>query len=141
MSRGRFIALEGIDGSGTTTQSRDLAQLLAQRGHSILRTQEPSDGPIGREIRRRLASSSAPPDPATVALLFAADRLDHVDSEIRPALEQGKIVLCDRYVMSSWVYQSLDCDPAWVREINRHAPWPDRTFLLEIAPEVALARV
>jgi dTMP kinase len=76
-----------------------------------------------------------------MALLFAADRMDHVQTCIEPALARSEIVLTDRYLVSSWVYQALDCDPAWVREINRHAPWPDLTFVLDLPVEVALARV
>jgi dTMP kinase len=141
MPRGRFIALEGIDGSGTTHQCRALAKALRDRGHVVLETHEPSDGSIGRLIRERLALKSAPTDPRALALLFAADRLDHVHNRINPALARGEVVLSDRYVMSSWVYQALDCNRDWVQEINRHAPWPDLTLLLEIPPETAMDRV
>jgi len=141
MPRGRFIALEGIDGSGTTHQCRALAEALRDRGHVVMETHEPSDGSIGRLIRERLALKSAPTDPRALALLFASDRLDHVQSRIAPALARGEVVLSDRYVMSSWVYQALDCDSGWVREINQHAPWPDLTLVLEISPEIAMDRV
>jgi dTMP kinase len=141
MSRGRFIALEGIDGSGTTSQAEALAARLRTRGHRVMTTHEPSDGSIGRMVRARLGRDATPLHPAAMALLFAADRIDHVQTRVEPALARGEIVLTDRYLMSSWVYQALECDGAWVREINRHAPWPDRTFVLDLPVDVALARV
>lgn len=91
--------------------------------------------------RTLLGGKDGPVDPNLLALLFAADRLDHVAHEIEPALARGEIVICDRYVMSSWVYQSLDCDAAWVEAINSHAPWPDATFLLRVGAQEATRRV
>lgn len=141
MPDGRFIVLEGIDGSGTTLQTGALGSRLRERGHDVLETHEPSTGAIGRLIRERLATGAAHADPWSLALLFAADRIDHVEHEIGPAVAAGRIVLCDRYVMSSWAYQSLDCDPEWVHEINRRAPWPDLTLFLDVPAEVAFARI
>jgi dTMP kinase len=141
MGRGRFIALEGIDGSGTTSQRGALATALRARGHVVLETCEPSSGSIGVLARRRLATSAASLDRGVLALLFAADRLDHVATEVEPALAAGHVVLTDRYVLSSWVYQSLDCDPAWVRAINQRAPWPDLTFVLDVPAAEAMRRV
>jgi dTMP kinase len=141
MSRGRFIALEGIDGSGTTTQRGALAHVLRARGHVVLETNEPSSGSIGRLARERLAQGAATLDRGALALLFAADRLDHVATEVEPALADGRVVITDRYVMSSWVYQALDCDPAWVRAINQRAPWPDLTFVLDVPASEAMRRV
>lgn len=80
-------------------------------------------------------------DPHLLALLFAADRLDHVATDVEPALSRGELVVCDRYVMSSWVYQSLDCSVDWVEAINRHAPWPDLTFVLTVGAAEATRRV
>lgn len=139
--RGRFIAIEGIDGSGTTLQTRALGAWLAQRGHSVVETREPTGGAIGALIRERLSVRAAALDPAALALLFAADRLDHVAREVEPALAAGAVVLTDRYLLSSLAYQSLDCDAAWVREINARAPAPDLTLVLEVPAEVAFARV
>lgn len=141
MGRGRFIALEGIDGSGTTTQRGALADALRARGHVVLETNEPSSGSIGRLARERLAQGARPLDRGALALLFAADRLDHVASEIEPALAAGQVVITDRYVMSSWVYQALDCEPAWVRAINGRAPWPDLTFVIDVPADEAMRRV
>ncbi len=140
----QFLVFEGIDGSGTTTQSKRVAAHLRARGHRVHETHEPSDGAIGQLTRGLLADVPGQPktvDAAALALLFAADRLEHLDREIEPALAAGEIVLCDRYVVSSWVYQSLDCDPAWVRTLNRHARWPDLTFVFDLDPDLALARV
>lgn len=137
---GRFLVLEGIDGSGTTTQAAAVAAILRSRGHEVVETREPTDGPLGRLIRERLGAPDLR-DPATLALLFAADRLDHVGHVIAPALARDAIVVCDRYVISSWVYQSLHCPAGWVRAINEQAPWPDLTVLLDASAEVAMARV
>lgn len=108
-----------------------------------METREPSDGPIGRLTRELLAVSSQARnvDAAGLALLFAADRLEHLRREIEPALARGELVLCDRYVVSSWVYQSLDCDLDWVQTINERARWPDLTFVFDLSAEIALARV
>lgn len=76
-----------------------------------------------------------------MALLFAADRLDHVAQIVAPALAQGRWVLCDRYVMSSWAYQSQQCDETWVQEINARAPWPDLTLWLDVPVPVAQSRI
>ncbi len=138
----RFLVLEGIDGSGTTTQSKRLAERLRERGHRVVETREPSHGPIGAMTRQMLAATSATTvGPEPLALLFAADRLEHLAREIEPALAEGQLVICDRYLVSSWVYQALDCDPSWVRTLNRHARWPDRTFVFALPAALALARV
>ncbi|WP_181198330.1 dTMP kinase [Enhygromyxa salina] len=138
------MVFEGIDGSGTTTQRTQVAERLRARGHRVHETREPSDGRIGALTRGLLAGVPGHPrtiDAAGLALLFAADRLEHLAREIEPALDRGEIVICDRYVVSSWVYQSLECDPDWVRTINEHARWPDLTFVFDVSAEIALARV
>lgn len=140
----KFLVLEGIDGSGTTTQRERVAERLRARGHRVHTTREPSDGPIGALTRSLLAVVPGVPrtvDAAGLALLFAADRLEHLAREIEPALARGELVICDRYVVSSWVYQSLDCDPAWVKTINERARWPDLSFVFELPAELGLARV
>lgn len=141
MARGCFIALEGIDGSGTTSQRGALAAVLRDRGHVVLETCEPSTRSIGALVRARLATKAEPLDRRALALMFAADRLDHVANEIEPALADGQVVITDRYLMSSWAYQALDCELAWVKEINRFAPWPDLTLLIEVPADIAMQRV
>ncbi len=135
------MVLEGIDGSGTTTQCTALAERLRARGHRVTTTREPSRGEIGVLTRAQLAADRAPLRPDALALLFAADRLEHLQREIEPALGRGEVVLCDRYLMSSWAYQSLDCPLEWVRSINERALWPDLTLLVAVPAEVGVARV
>lgn len=135
------MVLEGIDGSGTTTQCAALAERLRERGHRVATTREPSRGEIGVLTRAQLAADRTPLRPDALALLFAADRLEHLQREIEPALERGDVVLCDRYLLSSWAYQSLDCPLEWVRAINGRALWPDLTLLVAVPAEVGVARV
>ena len=112
---GVFVVVEGIDGSGSTTHTKLLGKALRQRGLKVVETCEPSAGPIGALIRqvlqRRLfvADASGPREFAwsTMALLFAADRMDHLDSTVVPALREGAVVLSDRYDLSSLAYQSV----------------------------------
>jgi len=146
MARGVFIALEGIDGSGTTTQARRLTARLARLGLPTLLTKEPSKGRVGRLIDRVIASKQGRDRRSlefheTVALLFAADRLDHVETEVDPALRRGCIVVSDRFVMSSWAYQSVKLDPDWVRVINSQAKAPDLTILLDAPASLCLRRI
>jgi dTMP kinase len=136
---GKLIVLEGIDGSGTTTQSARLVAHLAGRGLAVHETREPSRGPIGLEIRKILGGSYRL-DPFAIALLFAADRLDHLGREIEPRLDAGVHVVSDRYVMSSLAYQSLELDRGLVATFNERARPADLTVLLDVPAEVAAAR-
>lgn len=153
MIEGLFIVLEGIDGVGTTTHTRILTESLRARGLPVHTTREPSDGPIGVQIRLFLTGrivvpglqGPRPPSWSTMALLFAADRLDHVESSITPNLMDGVTVISDRYYHSSVAYQSItgggdDETIAWVKEINRHARRPDLTIVLDVPDEVAQHR-
>lgn len=141
MGRGTFVALEGLDGSGTSTQAGALQDALRARGHTVFTTHQPSTRSLGTLARTLLGRSDSPSDPHLHALVFAADRLDHVAAEIEPALARGEVVLCDRYVMSSWVYQALSCEAEWVESINARAPWPDATFVLSVNAQEASRRV
>ena len=143
--RGRFIALEGLDGAGTTTQAALLVERLRAAGREAHLTREPSDGPLGVLIRqilrgRLVAAGAQPVDAAAVALLFAADRLEHLQSEIVPRLAAGVDVVSDRYLASSLAYQGAELDLAWVAGINARARAPDVTVFLEVTPRVAAAR-
>lgn len=143
--RGAFIVLEGLDGAGTTTQCAAIASRLRAEGHHCVITREPSDGPVGTMIRQALGHRMKLPDgqpltPATLALLFAADRVDHVASEIEPALAAGAIVLSDRYLLSSLAYQGADLPLGWVSSINSRARVPDLTLFLAVDPRVAEKR-
>lgn len=144
--RGKFIAVEGIDGAGTTTQVQRLTSWLRAEGQPCHATREPSDGPIGVQIRQILRGrivgvAGAPVSADVLALLFAADRLDHVASEIEPALQRGESVVTDRYVGSSLAYQSLDLPLEWVRRINSRAVVPDLVVYVRVTAEVALERI
>lgn len=145
-ARGRFLVLEGLDGAGTTTQARQLAGCLRERGHSVHVTAEPSGGPIGAMIRqvlthRLVGGPGQNMDPGALALLFAADRLDHVASEIVPRLTEGWVVISDRFNLSSLAYQALTCGGSrWVEAINQRALSPDMTLFLDVPPATALPR-
>lgn len=138
-----LIVVEGIDGAGTTTQSRRLVEALNARGRAARHTFEPSSGPVGALIRsvleRRLLDPNGEPRrlrSEALALLFAADRLDHLDSEILPALAAGTIVVSDRYDLSSLVYQSVTAEGdeslPWLRALNRRARRPELTIVLDV---------
>lgn len=152
MEPGHFIVLEGVDGAGTTTQTRWLAERLRALHVPVHVSAEPSSGPIGSLLRQALSgrvvmggsAGASAPAWSTMALLFAADRLDHLDSELLPNLRDGVTVLCDRYDHSSVAYQSATGGGpeaiAWLRELNRHARRPDLTLVLDVPPELATRR-
>lgn len=143
---GRFLVLEGLDGAGTTTQAQRLAGWLRDQGRRPHVTAEPSRGPVGTQVRHVLTgrlrgTGGGDFDPRALALLFAADRLDHWESEIRPRLEEGFDVISDRYVLSSLAYQAVSTgDADWVAAINSRAPRADLTVFLRVSPAVALRR-
>ena len=141
-----FVVMEGTDGSGTTTQGNLLAAALRAGGLEVLRTREPSDGPIGVLIRQGLRGEwSHRPAASPVALLFAADRVDHCQVEIDPALAAGHAVICDRYLGSSLAFQVVDgaggIDGPWLLAANRFARVPDVTIWLDVPVELALQRI
>jgi dTMP kinase len=144
--RGRLLVVEGLDGAGTTTQARLLGDRLLAEGRKTHVTAEPSGGPIGALVRQVLtrrvgAGPGAAFEPAALALLFAADRLDHHAVEIAPKLAQGIDVVSDRYTLSSLAYQGLAVgDLAWVEAVNGRAPAADLTLFLRARPRVALGR-
>ncbi|MFB1482185.1 dTMP kinase [Corallococcus sp. RDP092CA] len=143
---GRFIVLEGLDGAGTTTQTERLASALRAEGRAVVTTREPSDGPVGTMLRQALTGrlglphGRGPLAQETLALLFAADRTDHLHARVLPALEQGQVVLCDRYVLSSLAYQGASLPMAWVDTVNAHAVSPDLTLFVGVDPKVAANR-
>lgn len=144
--RGHLLVLEGLDGAGTTTQARLLGERLRAEGRAVHVTAEPSGGPVGALVRqvltRRVAGAGgAPFDPGALALLFAADRLDHHAVEIAPKLADGVDVVSDRYTLSSLAYQGLALgDLGWVDAVNARAPAADLTLFLRARPAVALRR-
>ena len=133
------IALEGLDGSGTTTQVPRLAAALTARGYQVVTTAQPSAGDIGAMARRAL-HQQPPPSEATLALLFAADRLEHHRQVVTPQLQAGCLVLSDRDLLSSFVYQGSVLPLDWIRQINRHARPPDVSVLLQVHGDTAARR-
>jgi dTMP kinase len=144
-NRGRFIVLEGIDGAGTTTQTERLVAYLRGRGREAVATREPTDGPIGRLLRELLLGGHKMADGgavggSTMALLFAADRLDHLQREVEPMLARGTDVVSDRYLLSSLAYQAVESDRPWVAGLARGVRRPDLTILVDLPIEVAAER-
>jgi dTMP kinase len=144
---GAFVVFDGVDGAGKGTQIALLAAALTARGRVVHVTAEPSTWPIGAHIRRCLRGELEDPGWAAMALLFAADRVQHVEREIAPKLSEGAIVLCDRYDASSIAYQSAlageDRDGErmrWIATLNQQAKRPDLTIVLDLDPELAAAR-
>jgi len=139
--RGAFIVIEGLDGSGKTTQAKLLASEFS-RSHRALYTAEPSGGRIGAFIRNACLYEEKRLLPEVEALLFAADRVEHVENEIKPALKEGRLVISDRYVYSSLAYQgSASLSLTWIRALNKHALKPDLAVFIDVSPEAVLKRL
>ncbi|MGA5604611.1 dTMP kinase [Streptomyces griseoincarnatus] len=143
---GFFIALEGGDGAGKSTQAEALADWIRSKGHEVVLTREPGATPVGKRLRSILLDvSSAGLSHRAEALLYAADRAEHVDTVVRPALERGAVVITDRYIDSSVAYQGAgrDLSPTEIARINRWATAglvPNLTVLLDVSPETARER-
>lgn len=146
MAQGLFITFEGGEGAGKSTQIKRLAAKLHAKGYALTVTREPGGSPGAEAVRHVLLSGAAEPfGPAMEALLFAAARSDHVEQVIRPAVERGEIVLCDRFLDSSRVYQGATSDlaPELLATIERVAingMMPDMTLILDLDPEEGLRR-
>jgi dTMP kinase len=139
--RAAFICIEGLDGCGKTTHAKRLVKKLWESNNAIY-TAEPSRGKIGTFIRKRYLYSKKRLSSAAEALLFAADRLEHVENEVLPALRRGKTVISDRYIYSSLAYQgatglSLD----WIGKINEHALHVDLAVFIDVDPQVVMRRL
>lgn len=145
---GLFVVFEGIDGAGTTTQAARYASFLRSRRRLVHVTGEPSGGPMGSLLRLMLRQRVTLPSQhreSTMTLLFAADRIDHLESEICPHLRDGYIVISDRYELSSIIYQSIGIEDeierknfvSWIRQCNRYAMRPDITVVIDVDPDVA----
>ena len=149
--RGKFIVFEGLDGAGTTTQAKLLSQYLEQENWPVIVTSEPTQGPMGLILRlllsNRLTFTSYTPEMEilsnnSIALLFAADRLDHLRQTIVPKLEEGVIVICDRYFASSYAYQMGNNKKSlkWLETINSKCIIPDLTIFLNTSLTVCEKR-
>ena len=141
MNQGIFIVLDGIDGTGKSTQTRLLADWFRGQGREVVASREPTDGPRGTKLRATAATGRLPA-PEELELLLR-DRRDHVEQLIAPALAAGKVVILDRYYFSTMAYQgSRGMDPADIRRQNEaFAPVPDLLFILDLDVETALSRI
>lgn len=140
---GFFVAFEGGEGVGKSTQIARVAAWLRARGREVVETREPGGTPLGKELRRLVLDPAGHVTPRSEALLYAADRAHHVDTVIRPALAAGQIVLTDRYVDSTLAYQGAGRGLDDARTITTWATGgllPDLTVLLDLDPRVGLAR-
>jgi dTMP kinase len=145
-ARGRFVAFEGPEGAGKSTQVARLARRLRDAGRTAVTTFEPGGTPAGDRIRAVVLDPDLEVDPLTEFLLYAAARAQHVVERIEPALARGEVVLCDRFAASSLAYQGYGrgLDPQWLHAVNARATRglvPDRTVLLDLPSHAGLARV
>lgn len=141
VKKGIFIVIEGLDGSGKTTQATLLAEKFYKK-YNVLLTAEPSRGKIGTFIRECCLYEDERLRTEAEALLFASDRIEHMYSEVKPALEEGKLVICDRYVYSSLAYQgSAGLSLEWIKTINARALQPDFSIFIDVPPEKVLERL
>lgn len=143
--QGLFVAFEGGDGAGKSTQAQLLTASLINRGFEVVKTREPGGTQLGKQVRGILLDSTHPPTPKAEALLFAADRAQHAAEVILPALERGAIVVSDRYLLSSIAYQGF-ARGLGAKKVAELSAWatggliPDLTILLQVSPQVGLAR-
>ena len=147
MANGIFITIEGPDGSGKTTIIKMLAENLQKEGFEVMATREPGGIEIAEQIRQVILDrDNTAMDPRTEALLYAAARRQHLAEKVKPALEQGKIILCDRFVDSSLAYQGyargLGIDEVYsINEFAIEDMMPQRTLYFDLAPELGLERI
>jgi dTMP kinase len=139
--KGVFICIEGLDGCGKTTQAKLLAKKL-RKSHNAVYTAEPSRGKLGTFIRKRYLYGEKRLSTVVEALLFAADRVEHVENEVLPALHEGRLVISDRYVYSSLAYQgAAGLSIEWIEKINEHALKPDLSVFIDVDPKTVMRRL
>jgi len=141
MSKGLFIVIEGIDGTGKSTQAKRLAEWFQSEGREVVLSREPTDGPWGKKLRESASTGRLAPDKELE--YFLNDRRQHVEEVISPALTQGKVVILDRYYFSTMAYQGArGFDPQEIRRKNEaFAPAPDLLLLLDLDVDDALKRI
>lgn len=141
MGKGVFICIEGLDGCGKTTQAKLLVKKL-KKHYDAVYTAEPSKGEIGRFIKKNCLHAERRGSVPVEALLFAADRVDHVQNEVSPALGKGRVVVSDRYVYSSYAYQgAAGLELEWIEKLNEHAMRPDLAIFIDVKPETVVQRL
>src|SRR3989344_1588238 len=138
--RTNFIAFEGLDGSGLTTQATLLRNFFLSRNRDVILTKEPTDSLIGGLIRACLRKEWHTA-PAVLQTLFAADRGHHLDTEIEPALKKGKIVICDRYILSTLAYGLLEVPLKSLLQLNEQFRKPNMTFIIDTQPKLCMDRI
>jgi dTMP kinase len=139
--KGAFICIEGLDGCGKTTQAKLLVKKM-RKSHNAVYTAEPSRGKIGAFIRKSCLYGEKRLSSVVEALLFAADRLEHVENEVLPALRQGRLVVSDRYIYSSLAYQgAAGLSLEWIEKINEHALRPDFAIFIDVDPKIVMQRL
>lgn len=137
---GKFIVLEGVDGAGLTTQTNLLANWLSNQNEYVVATSEPTRGMIGGLVRSRIAGNWSSSMRA-LRLLMAADTIHHTETAIEPSLNQGKTVICDRYIMSALAYGLVDSSRDWMETVIRGHRKPDAIFYLRVTPVTAIKRL
>jgi dTMP kinase len=138
---GVFICIEGLDGCGKTTQAKLLVKKL-KKHYDALYTAEPSRGKVGKFIKKNCLHSEKRGSVLVEALLFAADRVEHVQNEVLPALNKGRVIVSDRYVYSSYAYQgAAGLELEWIEKLNKHALRPDLTIFIDVKPETVVQRL
>ena len=140
--KGTFICIEGLDGSGKTTHAHRLVQNLQKQGFDAIYTTEPSRGALGTFIRSYVLEGEKRVPRVVEAVLFAVDRVEHLETMVKPALNEGKIVISDRCVYSSLAYQgATGLDLEWIEKINSFALPPDLAIYIDVPPEVVVKRI
>lgn len=137
---GLFVDIEGLDGAGCSTQVRKVAEAFKKEKVKVYATKEPTRGPIGRLVRSALKGEFDSLPPASVQLLFAADRGRHLNDEVIPRLEKGELVITDRYLWSSVAFGSIDLSKQWLLNLNQEFILPDLSILIDVSPEECLKR-
>ena len=141
MHKGIFICIEGLDGCGKTTQAKLLVKEL-KKHYDAVYTAEPSRGNIGKFIKKNCLHAEKRGSALVEALLFAADRVDHVEKEILPALSKGRVVVSDRYLYSSYAYQGASgVELEWIETLNKHAIPPGLAIFIDVKPETVVQRL
>lgn len=138
--KGKFIVFEGIDGAGLTTQSTLLEKYLKSKGLNVLLTKEPTNSLIGGLIRAALKKEWKTSNDV-LQLLFSADRAHHLNQEIIPALRDGKIVISDRYFLSTIAYGMVELEKEWLKSLNSKFPQPDIVIILDLPPKISIERI
>jgi dTMP kinase len=142
VKKGTFICIEGLDGSGKTTHAHRLVRNLQKKGVNAVYTTEPSRGELGKFIRGTILEGKKRVPRVVEALLFAVDRVEHLEKDVKPALTEGKVVISDRCVYSSLAYQgAAGLDLEWIEEVNRFALPPDLAIYIDVPPEVVVKRI